>query len=126
MAYKNPEDHRAYSREYYHNNKDAVKAAQDKYNKANRALRVAHKRKSKYGLTQEDYDDLVRSQEGVCAICGGVELLPGGLSVDHDHDTLEIRGLLCRQCNAGLGNFKDDPSVLREALRYLEAKKGAV
>ena len=74
----------------------------------------------KYGLVQEDYDFMFYEQGGMCKLCG-FKAKFRNLSVDHDHKTLKVRGLLCSECNLGLGKFKDDPAVLREAARYLEA-----
>ncbi len=76
----------------------------------------------KYGLTQEQYEDMVTSQEGKCAICKRV---PSGASwdklcVDHCHKTGKIRELLCQYCNAGIGSLQDDPEVLQAALNYLK------
>lgn len=72
-----------------------------------------------YGIDLEGYQDLLDSQGGQCAICGTP---PAGqpLQVDHDHDTGEVRGLLCRNCNLGLGHFQDELSRLRSASAYLE------
>lgn len=53
-----------------------------------------------------------------CAICGQAS---SRLSVDHDHRTGNARGMLCTHCNLGLGSFRDDPAVLRRAIRYLDA-----
>ena len=76
-----------------------------------------------YGLTLEDYDLMLARQGGVCAICGTAK--PNGfgkfLAVDHCHDTGRIRGLLCGNCNHGLGKFDHDPKRLRRAIRYLQA-----
>lgn|ERR1017187_2030996 len=75
-----------------------------------------------YGLTLVDYDELLESQGGVCAICGTEEGGHGRTDhfvVDHDHATNNVRGLLCHTCNIGLGGFKDDPALLRAAIRYL-------
>jgi hypothetical protein len=78
--------------------------------------------KKLYGMTQADYDALLVSQDGKCAICQTDS--PGGpgnkFHVDHDHATGRVRGLLCHHCNTGLGNLYDDPVRLRAALRYLE------
>ena len=62
---------------------------------------------------------LARSQGNSCAICGAK---PKGrrLAVDHDHKTGKIRGLLCMPCNTALGKFRDDPKLLRKAIKYLE------
>ncbi len=73
----------------------------------------------KYGITLEDYKQLAESQAGRCAICGR---LPGpgkSLVVDHDHATDEVRGLLCNDCNIGIGKLGDDADALRRALNYL-------
>lgn len=74
---------------------------------------------AKYGLDREQYEALVESQGNSCAICG-VALGEQG-SVDHDHETLAVRGLLCRQCNLGIGNFLDHPGLLEVAAEYLRA-----
>ena len=74
----------------------------------------------KYGVSPEQYLDMWEKQEGKCKICG--KKLPDGdyLHIDHDKETGEIRGLLCRDCNLGLGNFRDNPESLRNAAEYLE------
>lgn len=76
----------------------------------------------KFGLTVERYDELLRSQNGVCAICGSdTPFTPknGAFIVDHDHETGEVRGLLCSRCNRGIGYLGDDPQRLTRALDYL-------
>ncbi len=83
-------------------------------------LRVYHYAR-KFGITVEDYERMLAAQAGRCAICNSTE--PGGrgvFHVDHDHATGTVRGLLCTNCNAGLGQFKDDPALLRAAANYLE------
>lgn len=75
---------------------------------------------TKYGLTFAQFSALLDSQEGRCAICR-IEF-DGEPSVDHDHQTNMVRGLLCTTCNTGLGMFKDSPERLRGAIKYL--KKG--
>lgn len=72
-----------------------------------------------YGLTIEDYNALLEKQGGVCAICSNVCSTGKRLSVDHDHDTGRVRGLLCSTCNRGIGMLRDDPELIRAALRYL-------
>jgi len=71
---------------------------------ANRSSRL----KRRYGITAADYDEMLATQDGVCAICHQPETLRrrGGsmpLSVDHDHRTEETRGLLCHACNLAVG-----------------------
>ena len=81
-------------------------------------MRRAHLR-AKYGLTPADYDWMLAGQGGGCAICG--EPAPDGqsLHVDHCHDTGRVRGLLCFNCNAGLGMFDHDGARLGAAAAYL-------
>lgn len=89
---------------------------------ARRALRKPYDRKQyltvKYGITNQDYSILLNNQNGVCAICGED---PGDrrLSIDHDHQTGRIRGLLCRNCNSGIGLLKDNAQILARASHYL-------
>lgn len=81
----------------------------------------------KYGLTPEDVAALLEGQGGCCAICkttnplgeGNTSLKRTSFSIDHCHDTGEVRGLLCNTCNRGLGFFKDSVEVLSAAIEYL-------
>jgi hypothetical protein len=75
------------------------------------------KRLSKYGLTAAEFEALVAMQDGRCAICKR-EL---ALDIDHDHDTNEVRGLLCRSCNRGIRLLGDTAEGIRAALDYLLA-----
>lgn len=85
--------------------------------------RCSIKHLSSYGLTPEDYDKLLASQNGVCAICGAKEALNGyKLYVDHDHATGKVRGLLCHHCNIALGALRDNPTLLRKAAKYIETR----
>lgn len=77
-----------------------------------------YSRLKKYGITEVDYQTLLAKQNGGCAICGSSGRRR--LDVDHDHLTNKIRGLLCNNCNRGLGHLKDDPALLRLAATYLE------
>jgi len=72
-----------------------------------------------YGLESGEYDQLFEAQQGRCAICGGTRRQR--LSVDHDHKTGQVRGLLCRMCNGRLlTSARDNPQTLRNAADYLE------
>lgn len=70
----------------------------------------------RYGITAEEADFLLAQQQGLCAICRSA---PAD-HVDHDHSTGNVRALLCFNCNGGLGQFRDDPAVLRAAADYVE------
>lgn len=85
------------------------------------ALEVACK---KYGLTIEEWAQMYQDQDGVCAICEKPETrahngIVTRLSVDHDHETGAVRGLLCDACNTSIGRVNDDPNLLWKAMEYL-------
>lgn len=79
--------------------------------------------KKRYGMTVERYDQMLKQQKYVCAICKKAD--SGGLSfgrrlaIDHDHETKYVRGLLCQKCNRGLGLFNDNIERMRSAIKYL-------
>jgi len=75
--------------------------------------------RNKYNLTPDQADALLESQGGACAICKEDDPT-GGWVVDHDHESGEVRGILCRKCNSGIGLLKDNADVLRAAMNYLE------
>ncbi|WP_369138249.1 endonuclease VII domain-containing protein [Modestobacter versicolor] len=72
-----------------------------------------------YGLTKAEVDRIRQSQGDRCAICAE----PGPEHLDHDHETGAVRSLLCQRCNFGLGLYRDDPTLLRVAARYVEAHR---
>jgi ABC-type nitrate/sulfonate/bicarbonate transport system substrate-binding protein len=78
----------------------------------------------KYGMTPEQYDATLEEQGGVCAICKTAPVARR-LSVDHDHETLVVRGLLCSPCNSVLGFANDDIDRLKAAIAYLERWRNA-
>ncbi len=84
------------------------------YYAANKERVAAHKAKSAYGITLDEYEQLMH--EGKCAICGNTERL----RIDHCHVSERVRGVLCDSCNKGLGFFRDDPARLRAAIRYIK------
>lgn len=71
----------------------------------------------RYGIefSEEDWNALLDRQGGGCAICGTTE----SLCLDHCHARIQVRGILCRTCNVGLGMFKDNPAFLKAAAKYL-------
>ena len=111
---KNPARRKPHCRECW------SKIRKDKTPEHNRRYNL----KQCYGLTPEEYDSMLHLQNGVCAICGGTETV-GRLAVDHCHETGKIRGLLCTNCNQALGKFKDDPTILANAITYLGGAKCA-
>ena len=82
---------------------------------------ISYQRIKKYGVDQEMYDLLLVAQKHRCLVCKAhVDDLEKALCVDHNHETGLIRGLLCSNCNVGLGNFRDNPDFLRRAADYIE------
>jgi hypothetical protein len=80
--------------------------------------------KNRYGLTMERYKEMLAAQSFACAICGAEassDRNKGGsyLHVDHDHNTNQVRGLLCHKCNVGIGMLEDNPEFLAAAITYL-------
>jgi hypothetical protein len=123
---------------------EAKKAYDRKYGKANRkrlnakslAWHHSNKDRSKdiklrcyYRISIDDYQKMLVEQHGVCAICHKPEIIVcrgseiKALSVDHNHATGKIRGLLCDRCNRALGFMDDDPAKLIAAANYLEKYK---
>lgn len=103
----------------------------DRYN-SDSAVRLKAKeygckynRQHKYNITQEQYDQMLQVQHGVCACCHQPETVTQNgelrrLCVDHCHITGKVRSLLCHKCNAGLGQFNDDIQQLSDAIEYLK------
>lgn len=73
-----------------------------------------------YGITLEDYEQMLEEQEGVCAICSDPPNGTRPLSVDHNHETGAVRALLCGHCNAALGHAREDPARLHNMVAYLD------
>ncbi len=130
--YKNHEKCKQWALSYYHKNAERIKLRTKEYRKSHRQIvRDIDRRKhikKKFGISVEEYDALFLNQNGKCAICDQPETTRQNgserfLAVDHDHDTGQIRGLLCFGCNCAIGNFKDSPRILRKALDYVEDKK---
>ena len=85
-------------------------------------LKERHRNLKKYGLSEEDYIQLCKTQNYKCKICGVSETeLQKKLCIDHDHKTGKVRGLLCNNCNLALGYFKDDIPAIKKAIDYLNS-----
>ena len=136
---KNKERSREIARQSYWRNRDKIRAKRredrehhtirnKEWRKANPEKCAAiYRRKNlrdKYGLTIEAWEDIAKEQGYKCAICGTPrDELKNNLAVDHDHDTGEVRGLLCYACNRGIGLLKDSVEVLSKAVEYLQRTK---
>ena len=110
-----------YFQQYKESNHDAIK---EKWRNASKKYHTTEKRRNKtlrqYGLTEQLYNEMFDKQNGTCLLCPSTATLV----VDHCHKTGKIRGLLCNNCNLGLGMFKDDISALENAVKYLQKFAG--
>lgn len=105
-----------------------IKAANDNWAapETKEAYARAWSLNNKFGLSVDEFDSMLAAQGGGCACCGGVEThryasgKTKALSVDHDHATGDVRGLLCVKCNRAIGYFDDSPLRMRAAADYLE------
>ena len=108
--------------EWQKNNKEKVSARSLKWYYANKEKVVLKRERQKlrgWGLTLDGYNKLSNKQNRVCAICKRLCTSGRKLAVDHNHKTNKIRGLLCSNCNQGLGKFFDNKDLLKRAIIYL-------
>lgn len=111
---------------YYHGNKSKVSVSARYYRAKNKQIMVSRKLEYKFGLTLEQAKEKLGNQGGCCDICRKpLDYATGvkgrdGPSIDHNHKTGKIRGIICMCCNTGLGMFTDNTATLREAANYLE------
>lgn len=125
----NKEKVTAYQKQWKSENRERVK----EYNKAympayqsdteNQFATWMRNLRRNYKITPDCFNRMWDEQKGKCPICQ-IQLKPRGRTkdaacVDHNHATGEVRGLLCRACNHGIGNLKDSPEVLKAAMDYL-------
>lgn len=122
---------RIYSQLYYINNKDKIKEQQRAWAKKNFKKVQKGKKITKlrmlYKISLNYYNKLLKNQNYVCAICGKKERRKihnkiTNLSVDHNHQTKKVRGLLCNRCNNGLIRFYDNVILLKKAIKYLKRR----
>lgn len=111
--------------EYDYKTREGNNAYLRAYRKASPTIEKARNLRAKFSLSLEDYNRMLEAQGGVCAICRNPETHKRNgklkaLAVDHHHSTGKIRGLLCSDCNTGIGKLKDDPKVLLAAAEYLK------
>lgn len=119
----------SYTRKWRLENHEKTKELQRKsYYKAKAKEPFLNRRrrlKSKYGLSQEDINNMLSKQNGKCLGCL-VDLSISIMAIDHNHNTGLVRGLLCTLCNLSLGQVKDNPDTLHRLAGYLERVNNAV
>ena len=111
---KRKEKQNLYLKEYRENNKEYFKNYHAAYYKT--------KRYDKYGLTKEQFLSMLDTQKNKCAICSIEFSNTQRINIDHCHSSGIVRGLLCFHCNTGMGQFKDNVSILKKAIEYLHDK----
>lgn len=128
MGANKPETQRVYYRKWRFENREKYLAGKRDHYQRNKEKSLhtnwVNRLQRDFGISEDDYLDMLESQNGVCAIC----LLPERtkrqgtlkrLCVDHDHSTGEVRGLLCQRCNLAIGYLEDSPERLQRAVEYL-------
>jgi len=116
------------SERYYGNRKRILARLKTKeFRKKRKILRSKYKDYEKnysllrrHGITLDDFNQMLKTQDNKCAICGNAFKNRKDTCVDHDHNTGQIRQLLCFNCNIGIGKFKDSIDLVNRALGYLE------
>ena len=120
----NPEKVKEYARHNYARNRAKFCARSKRNYQRKPEIWLRSDLKKRYNLSLEKYRSILARQGGVCAICGEQERAGWRrLSVDHDHETMKVRGLLCRRCNSSIGLLKDNPELLKRAIQYLESSE---
>ncbi len=121
---KNKEKIQARHREYYLKNRDEIIKRTTQYHRDHPEQAALTWKKSRlsrrYGMSLGEWDILYNIQDRSCAICLKEFKDHGSAHVDHNHNTNQVRGLLCRKCNLMLGHAEDDVSILEKAIEYLE------
>lgn len=107
--------------------KEHVREYNNSYYAATRSRRSSKRMERTYGVTSDEYDAQLERQDGRCAACGitreeDIENRGRRWPVDHDHETDEVRGILCWLCNLALGAVKDNPDTLRSLANYVEQR----
>lgn len=115
-ACRHPEIMAARARAWSKNNPEKRNATKRAYYARDPERHKRTARKSLYGITPEQFSLLLENQGGGCATCGGTSRL----SVDHDHRTGQVRGILCGRCNSILGFAKDSGETLAKLIFYLQ------
>ena len=108
------------TREWREQNRERYNQNRREWNAKNSEKLLDRKLRKEYGITVEDYKQMLLQQQGVCAICHRPPVPHKRLAVDHDHKTGQVRGLLCAPCNNALGLFQESIEVVGRALTYLE------
>lgn len=137
MPYKDLDVREAYNKAYRERNREKARLNTAAWRRKNPNYAIGYYSKyvaknpeyykmrnlKRYGLTSQQYDDLFWKQGGRCALCQTNSHNGKGWHIDHCHTTGKVRGILCNNCNVGLGHFKERIELLKTAIEYLEKHK---
>ena len=141
MPYKDPQKAKEYARQYAQNHREKMKeylyiwrkenpekskAIYKKYSSSKKG-KIRNRKCAKknrllgYGITEDVLESMRKEQKNKCAICGKmINESTKNFAIDHDHKTGKVRGLLCMNCNIGLGAFVDNKVIMQKAIDYLD------
>jgi hypothetical protein len=115
---RDPQKQAVYNQRRYVADKERCKV--DPEFRAHEARRARNRQlKHAFGITLAEYEQMLATQNGVCKICKGPPVGRPTLAVDHCHDTGRVRGLLCSNCNTGIGCLQEKPEIFAAAIMYL-------
>ena len=123
---KHKKEKQQYKRRYYEIHKEEIKRKQKQYSKNNKEKLKEYQRIKHYGITLQQELKILKAQNNKCAICNKPLTDLSEACVDHDHKTGKVRGVLCHECNLGIGKFKDNPKILIKAAVYLRNQGGSL
>jgi len=113
----------SYQKEYQEKNKEKIKEKKKYYHTQTKEYRRWYTIKMRYGITKEEYESILLSQNNKCAICENTKSghkNTDEMVVDHCHKTQKVRGLLCNRCNTLLGLIDDNPEFMQNISKYLK------
>jgi hypothetical protein len=125
---KRTEYQRDYQRKYREKNKEKLR----EYNLVRDLKKADHLKEYRkkyyqtfrkykmYGITRDDYELLLENQGNKCKICESEFVTENEIRIDHNHNTNQVRGLLCHSCNVALGHMRDSVELLERAINYLK------
>lgn len=122
----NTQKHRERARDYRKRNPDKIRAQEKRYRDNHPMLALKNRSrhlKSRYGISATEFEQKRRNQNNLCAICSAIMTRP---FVGHNHETNQVRDLLCIRCNFGLGSFLESEAFLTKAIVYLRKHKAVI
>lgn len=118
------ESFKIYQKQWYKENKNnVIEKSKTRHKNLAFSKRKSYTIKHKYNITIEEFEEKLKFCDYKCFICDKIHSLKDPLHIDHCHKSKEVRGLLCKKCNFGLGNFDDNIDKLKKSIIYLEKWK---